>query len=70
MNQDLICLKNKSAGVAQWQRNGFVNQRLKVRFLSPALSEGIIILKWAGTQVAKGDRLCKRSVLSKGRMEK
>ncbi|MCX5698750.1 MAG: hypothetical protein NTX01_03530 [Candidatus Omnitrophica bacterium] len=28
------------------------------------------ILIWAGTQVAKGDRLCKRSVLSKGRMEK
>jgi len=28
------------------------------------------IFKWAGTQVAKGDRLCKRSVLSKGRMEK
>jgi len=28
------------------------------------------ILTWAGTQVAKGDRLCKRSVLSKGRMEK
>ena len=26
--------------------------------------------KWAGTQVAKGDRLCKRSVLSKGEMEK
>ena len=25
---------------------------------------------WAGTQVAKGGRLCKRSVLSKGRMEK
>ncbi|MDP2940974.1 MAG: hypothetical protein Q8N85_01790 [Candidatus Omnitrophota bacterium] len=25
---------------------------------------------WAGTQAAKGDRLCKRSVLSKGRMEK
>ena len=28
------------------------------------------ILIWAGTQVAKGDRLCKRSVLPKGRMEK
>jgi len=28
------------------------------------------VLQWAGTQVAKGDRLCKRSVLSKGRMEK
>ncbi len=27
-------------------------------------------LRWAGTQVAKGDRLCKRSVLLKSRMEK
>ena len=67
MNSKLIYLQNRFAGVAQRQRNGFVNHGLEVRFLSPASFNAI---DWAGTQVAKGGRLCKRSALAKAGVEK
>ena len=43
------------------------NDKRLLNFIKDWIDEYII---WAGTQVAKGDRLCKRSVLPKGEMEK
>ena len=40
------------AGVAQRQRNGFVNRGLKVRFLSPAYIKLVKMENRAGTQSA------------------
>jgi hypothetical protein len=44
-----VTSRSAFAGVAQWQSNGFVNRRLRVRLPSPA--------SWADVRVAKGDRL-------------
>ena len=64
MNPDSIYLKNNLAGVAQLVElltcNEEVARSIRVASFDSRLG--------AGTQVAKGDRLCKRSVLLKGRM--
>ena len=67
MNLDLICLRNNSAGVAQLVELLTCNEEVARSIRVASFGTSNI---WAGTQVAKGDRLCKRSVLSKGRMEK
>ncbi len=66
MNLDLIYLKNNLAGVAQLVELLTCNEEV-ARSIRVASFEKKI---WAGTQVAKGGRLCKRSVMPKGMMEK
>ena len=65
MNQNSFFLKNNFC----W-RGAMVAQR----FCKPRVEGSIPFASfdglWAGTQAAKGGRLCKRSVMSKGVMEK
>jgi hypothetical protein len=46
------------------------NDKKLLELIKIWISEWINNIDWAGTQVAKGGRLCKRSVMPKGMMEK